>query len=613
MNNNNYFPLERNRYFYGKMLTARDFETEQRYFNNKRRLINRTIFGAGVICGLGVYQNDDTSFSIETGMALDYMGREIVVSAPVIRNIRMVDGYENLRQSEQAYLCLRYAQSPKEPVNNIGAADPESEQFNKTEETYSLYLSTEEPNFSEIYGSAGLNDVKTVYSEKSLKIIRIIPKLAMSGDEMSVRFLVLKSADSQPLSFTYSFKSEFFKQNSDSTSAELSFTEDKNRSSSVFITEFTLHTAFISETQVPFIQGSSVLKVNMGDFSDKTDITEDCEIYLCGSSESYSIIKDTRMSTLENHISGENTPVYLAKIDCMNIGTGFIIRSIKALPFEQRVILGGTGSSARVPAAHTESGAVSVNVKSENALSGGVTAETEVLEYWRKPQVSANYSKKNKSLSFRFGIPSSEAYDYATSSGTEDIPISGSIRVNSHFVSEEITHNLGIGDVSISVAVEYETGSDRMLLFGSGDVFSTKNEYKTVPRIECAALLNPGTGKFRIGIKLLDYVEGHSVRVRWFAYKPTRDTAAMRSEENVTVKISPDICKLKPLERVYFNAETEGTADKSVLWEVSDEDGGNIDQNGLYQAPSTEGTYEITATSAADENVKTSAFVIVEN
>ena len=48
MNNSNFFPLERNRYFYGKMLTARDFETEQRYFNNKRRLLNRTLYGAGV-------------------------------------------------------------------------------------------------------------------------------------------------------------------------------------------------------------------------------------------------------------------------------------------------------------------------------------------------------------------------------------------------------------------------------------------------------------------------------------------------------------------------------------------------------------------------------------
>ena len=65
MNNSNFFPLERNRYFYGKMLTARDFETEQRYFNNKRRLLNRTLYGAGVVCGLGVYRNDDVSDSAQ--------------------------------------------------------------------------------------------------------------------------------------------------------------------------------------------------------------------------------------------------------------------------------------------------------------------------------------------------------------------------------------------------------------------------------------------------------------------------------------------------------------------------------------------------------------------
>ena len=31
MNHANFFPFERNRYFYGKLLTVRDFEVEQRY------------------------------------------------------------------------------------------------------------------------------------------------------------------------------------------------------------------------------------------------------------------------------------------------------------------------------------------------------------------------------------------------------------------------------------------------------------------------------------------------------------------------------------------------------------------------------------------------------
>ena len=64
MKNKTLFPLERNKYFHGKMLTARDFEAEQRYYNNKRRLINRCLLGVGVVCGLGVYLNDETSFSL---------------------------------------------------------------------------------------------------------------------------------------------------------------------------------------------------------------------------------------------------------------------------------------------------------------------------------------------------------------------------------------------------------------------------------------------------------------------------------------------------------------------------------------------------------------------
>ena len=92
MNNKNLFPFERNRYFYGKMLTARDFETEQKYYNDKRRLINRTVLGAGIVCGLGVNVGDDTSLTIESGVALDYTGREIAIAAPIFQKLSMLPG-----------------------------------------------------------------------------------------------------------------------------------------------------------------------------------------------------------------------------------------------------------------------------------------------------------------------------------------------------------------------------------------------------------------------------------------------------------------------------------------------------------------------------------------
>ena len=36
MNNKQYYSCERNHYFFGKLMTVRDFETEQVYFNSKR-------------------------------------------------------------------------------------------------------------------------------------------------------------------------------------------------------------------------------------------------------------------------------------------------------------------------------------------------------------------------------------------------------------------------------------------------------------------------------------------------------------------------------------------------------------------------------------------------
>ncbi|MFR8166048.1 MAG: hypothetical protein ACLU8D_08775 [Enterocloster sp.] len=54
MKNLQYFPFERNRYYYGKLLTEQDFNSEQRYFNDKRRMVNRFLHGSGVAAGLTV-------------------------------------------------------------------------------------------------------------------------------------------------------------------------------------------------------------------------------------------------------------------------------------------------------------------------------------------------------------------------------------------------------------------------------------------------------------------------------------------------------------------------------------------------------------------------------
>jgi hypothetical protein len=73
----------RNRYFYGKLLDVFHFELEQSYFNAKRWLLNRRVFGYGVICGLDVRLSEDRrGVIVLPGIALDKWGREIIVPQP---------------------------------------------------------------------------------------------------------------------------------------------------------------------------------------------------------------------------------------------------------------------------------------------------------------------------------------------------------------------------------------------------------------------------------------------------------------------------------------------------------------------------------------------------
>lgn len=72
--------FERNNYFYGKQFTVRDLVQEQCYVNEKRWLINRMILGWGVACGLKLeWREDCQEFSVDTGLAIDCCGRELLV------------------------------------------------------------------------------------------------------------------------------------------------------------------------------------------------------------------------------------------------------------------------------------------------------------------------------------------------------------------------------------------------------------------------------------------------------------------------------------------------------------------------------------------------------
>ena len=83
--------LERNNYFTGKLLTPRDFITEQAYHAGTQRTTARSVLGTGSVCGLGVeptlYLDEEPErldVTVTPGLAIDGCGRLAVVDEAVV-------------------------------------------------------------------------------------------------------------------------------------------------------------------------------------------------------------------------------------------------------------------------------------------------------------------------------------------------------------------------------------------------------------------------------------------------------------------------------------------------------------------------------------------------
>ena len=108
--------FERNKFFYGKLMTVRDFELEQNYFNGKRHLLNRLIHGVGLVCGLEVtksrIEGSTLKIDLTSGAALDCWGREIVVDK-TYEGLEVKGTFDNTKLN---YLYLKQKPCLKDPV-----------------------------------------------------------------------------------------------------------------------------------------------------------------------------------------------------------------------------------------------------------------------------------------------------------------------------------------------------------------------------------------------------------------------------------------------------------------------------------------------------------------
>ena len=119
-------PGLRNRYFRGKLLTVADYEAEQRYAIQRRRLINREMLGWGIVSGFAISPDDDSEIGpgggveIGEGLAFDPRGREIVACT----GVRIRGGADVVWLACGRGGLLEPAEPPKEPDSPPHGAAP---------------------------------------------------------------------------------------------------------------------------------------------------------------------------------------------------------------------------------------------------------------------------------------------------------------------------------------------------------------------------------------------------------------------------------------------------------------------------------------------------------
>lgn len=578
MKNLKSFPFERNRYFYGKLLSVDDFETEQKYFNDKRRTINRFLFGTGVVCGLHVVEVDDESISLERGLALDFAGREIVVDEPVVKRIVDLEGYDTQQMPEQDsgfyYLCLEYHEDSYELVHNVaGTAENNSEEYNKYKEGYHLFVTQTEPE-REVFSPIHLYEKSSVvYSGNGVKISQILPRYLEMGSDTTLRIEVENTGQQQNFSFEYELLLSFFTYQ-DGTTVQIRFDERDYAKAQKYILEIPLKAAYINDVQAEaaLSLGSFALHIGGREYGTTGHCTSRAKI---SRQEGEQLLKEEYYKSAMDYMVGNTyqQSIYLAKIYVVKAADTCLIERIERLPFGQHI-------------QHTE-------------ISTALLYKLE--EDIRK--LKAKWESKQE-LGKTEGKSTKRPLASACGEVVFDLE---SVRPGEVLYSDRIHHGLGIGSVTIVLGYEVDNGfvENRETVFGDASVF---DGYRDVFQASLGAKCEAAEGTFVIGMKVRKNDGAGTVRVQWTALENSMPRVESQKKQ---LFIQPDIPNLYCGESVTFTTVSEGFRDERIKWSVKDLGGGTIDKNGKYTAPETAGVFQISASSTACPEVGASTFVVV--
>ena len=589
MNNRRYYSFERNNYFYGKLLTSRDFEDEQNYMNNKRRLINRVLHGAGIVYGLDVVAVDESSVVIQSGLALDSSGREIVVPSTQVVKLSTIRGYSDLKTSSVC-LGIAYAEEKTEPVYAVmnKDADAQERQYNHLKEGYELFLQDSRDCVREPKKEDEYIAWKVLYQDDDLRITQYLPTFAVPGMLVKARTEIHKTSH-MPFVCSFSCKVD----TDGMIPGETQIRADN-------VSQEYGETMVLEQTFRPedYIFGNGDVSVRFSEITvQKSGVKEaapDTSMTLnpvYGTALEY-VHKTSYRGNLDVDLDRKyDEKLWIAGIQLNRSERHSIIDRVERAPFDQYVY---------------SSEQLMILEKLEEFLipQDGSAGRPQVYVQGNSERSAAAAPERRSN--------SSGVFEMSLGSGGE---------VGKVYFSDEIMHGLGNGPVYVDIGIEYisrdvnASGDRESIILGDGSIFesdSTVTDEK-IFQVDQAVKILPDRGTFIVGVRPRVKMGRIGLRIRWYAFKPEdlEQRVYDRSEQKGCIMIQPDTIVLPPKGSVHINPVFINMPEEALSYTLLDPEGGKIDNTGLYTAPAQEGVYEIKAAALSDPEIFTHAFIIV--
>lgn len=591
MKNNQLLPFERNRYYAGKILTSADFEAEQLYMNNKRRFLNHVMFGSGVVCGLNVVKMKDPYILIESGMALDNTGREIIVGMSQTKKLSELEGYDTVKGG-QAKLCVRYREDEVHPVycGNLGNGEKEYEN-NRVDEGFEFFL--QDLDTEDADGDRDIISKVKLLEQKDYTVYFCMPYTVAKGRPVKIVIQADKNSDSQNTLFLQmKLQLPSFCNAEGKHELDIKLENIKIGKGESFQKEYWIFFEHLDEEEANIIASKEHIRIQVGgcDIEPRGDLH--MRAALAGRDPDWLAAREIGKGTLEHDKAGRTDgSVCLAWIRFTRTGGGCAITQITDEVKRYILTPGKTDQRDRYLSYFKYNGKKEeiplLQDSSREPAQGGMDVERPLF----------------------------------MASGRVEIPLNANMKKGDVCYSDEIMHGLGKGNVYVEVGTEFlydepsakdpaKTVNRRNTVYGNPQLFQNAE----CMNVETAVRVLNDKGSFQVAARLLGEQKSIVMQFNWVAIKfgSIKDAEDLQDEEGkALIPETPTVC-LKVRESYYFNVRFKNMKPCPLSYELTEADSGEIGADGLYTAPAKEGVYEIYIYCADMPKISTYVYAIVK-